>query len=222
LWILTTFLKHQGLIYIKEDNSILALVPGHLILKPSVLMSMNHPEGLRRVQELHVISHDALNPHFRRTNIGVDGSEEFTPVSPDQLPKLLTLSRDDVSITGMSVHASPLCADIYRVWLCGTNYSNNEPFVAAAQLCIASGQWRRDPYLSFTNGRTHPKYTYAGHSLSWSDGKHYIRSVSAPSKRSEVDIEERAESVNITPYSGALTYLKGPPLAPTIVIKYYK
>jgi hypothetical protein len=205
------------LIYIKEGISSLALVPGHLILKPFV----RHPaEGVQRVQELHVISHDALTPHFRHTNIGVDGSEAFSPVSPDDLTKLLTWS-GDAWITNMSVHASPLRADEYRVWLYGINYSDTEPVAATwcSRLCIASGQWRLGPHRPFAYRQMHPTFTYAGHLLTWSNGKQHIRSITASSERGELNTEGVALTMNLTSYSGALSYFSSDT---TIVIKHYK
>jgi hypothetical protein len=213
------------LIYIQGRSSIIALVPGHILLKPSV----NHPEGVRQDEELRVISHDALIPHFRGTNIGVDGSAEFNAVSSDQLSELLTLSCGEDRIHDMSVHASPLRADEHRVWLYGWNFSDNKPSAWCSRLCITSGQWRVGPHLPLTNPQLFPKFTYAGHLLTWTSdataphwggGKMYIRSMSSPLEGAEVD-QQRA--ISITPYSGAMTYFKVPTTGPIIiVIKYYK
>ncbi|KAJ7199356.1 hypothetical protein GGX14DRAFT_467872 [Mycena pura] len=212
----------------RGSTCLISLIPGHIILKAR--SSTADASG----EYLYVITTDAaFHMHGTLANT-INRSHEFKRVSPDALPTLLTccITTSSSCFTGgMSVHVSPARSNTYRIWV---YLKSTTPFplfekrgAQNALLCSyeltlsASGppqlrERSRTIALPATFYRT---IAYSGHMQVY-DATRDAQLIVPPSVHNpgEVDLEDCEHYVDVSPYSGALTYAT----AQHIVILYFK
>ncbi|KAJ7452650.1 hypothetical protein FB451DRAFT_1282771 [Mycena latifolia] len=193
-------------------SALIALIPGHVILKAA---SSNGGE------QIHLISNDALPTH----PISTSGSVPLVPW--DDIPKLSTLSDPDAwgwePFQQMWVHASPIRNGEYRIWLYNSYYLvNTQPYGSfwSYRLSIAPGrppQWHERPMAPSRGDAYYVAMTYSGHVLLFTNSRSLIIRIAAP-ESGEVDLAGHGQHVQVSPYSGAITYSTHN----SIVIRYFK
>ncbi|KAJ7088469.1 hypothetical protein B0H15DRAFT_841454 [Mycena belliarum] len=198
--------------YPREPPPLFALVPGHLLLTAT---------SSAGDQELHLIAHAALPT----PPLSADGRPTRLPWAA--IPILSTL-RDQAAWTWevfhrMAVHASPVRAGEYRVWLCGAYQREDTHSYGAVHsyrlvLPGAAGAppaWHaRRPHAA--QGLTSQlALSYAGHALGPGD---FILRIDAPAARGGFDVGGAGDFLHLSAYSGAVTYST----SRVIVIQYFK
>ncbi|KAF7376550.1 hypothetical protein MSAN_00071200 [Mycena sanguinolenta] len=193
----------------------IVFIPGHIILADTVITS----DIIDAVYEISIIANDALNTHMTPLG-GLDGVGKFNPVLPAQLIKLSTLKAQH-SFIRMSVHASPVHKDKYRIWIYGWSGDNNDDALWCYKLSMPVDQppqWRQWARYRAAHGASYTYTTYSGHTPMFNDMQ---RRIVPPGHTTftEVDLAGCVtERPHTTPYSGAVSYTTDD----TIVIQYFK
>ncbi|KAF7353350.1 hypothetical protein MSAN_01523400 [Mycena sanguinolenta] len=202
--------RAQSYFILRDPDLQIALIPRYMILNAS------HHYGQ---QQIHLIANGTLDTYWAPI-IGTDDIAEFSPIGAADIPKLSTLNHTDSRyFSRMYVHGNPIQDRDYRVWMCGTRYLRGS--LSCYQLTIPiteHAEWRPQIRSALVT-MGHP-VCYSGHTPDYSltCGWTVVSPCSSPGLvRLNWQFPEE-KHIDITPYSGALTYVT----RTTIVIQYYK
>ncbi|KAJ6472447.1 hypothetical protein C8R45DRAFT_1103897 [Mycena sanguinolenta] len=183
-----------------------ALIPRHIVvLKSSV-------DG---EPQLHLIPNDTIGTFFSPT-ISLDDAAELAAVSVEEMPKVhtLPLRTQSFAVTGVRIHTSPICDADYRVWIWGTNdtllsYQLSIPVDGEPKWRLQKAVLHGIQLMSYSHHVVYYEPLRGGWTIN--------PRPSAANPR--LQLLRDARSIDLAPYSGALTCLGGDS---TIVIQYYK
>ncbi|KAJ7149630.1 hypothetical protein C8R46DRAFT_1125648 [Mycena filopes] len=223
LLVLDWTVQSAFVVYTSDTRSNVAdIIPGHLILQ-------TFDTGDASTYLYLIDLWDALRIHGVPLNLSNANAFPFNSVDLNQLPKILrqevVTPRAERSFrTGQQlyVHARPLHRDTYRIWV----YSAGDALLCSYDLALTpTPVWRERTRAPSRRGVYYRQISYSGHAQ-WFErvaGRGVVHqilppSIPAPFTRGELDLAGAADVMDVSAYSGALTFAR----EPNVVVLYFR